>query len=443
MAGVLEKEDIRLTQVKAQAHHNIALASLMLGDINIGRNNIEQAVDCWPEPENQWDAYQRVILEYTYVRLLSRANEYEAARERANLAKDYADMASSPPASVHAALAESACDLNEGQYDIALTRLQRLLQKARVNEPARRDVLEALVQGHHKAGHNEEARRLHRDYLNALAHAQRKSAMQHLDALKQSFRGARPISKDESVLPEEVVERLNDRSSVLRQTFRKKLEAMAVLAELRDDATGEHAFRVGRLSALLAKELGYSKEDIESVELAARLHDIGKLVVPDIILQKRGRLIEVEIEVMQKHTTEGANILLDTQNSEFKRAAEIALCHHEWWNGEGYPKKLSGTSIPEIARVTALADVFDALSHKRPYKPAWPFERCIATIAMHKGRQFEPRLCEVFLELIQDLHKSLKGDLDSFLGAEARRSPIVNANRLIDRVIQEQRSLLL
>jgi putative two-component system response regulator len=146
---------------------------------------------------------------------------------------------------------------------------------------------------------------------------------------------------------------------------------------------------------------------------------------------------------MRKHTTEGSNILLDTQNEDFSRAAEIALHHHEWWDGSGYPDGLAGPAIPEIARITALADVFDALSHKRPYKPAWPFERCIATIHMHKGRQFEPRLCDLFLELIQDLYRKHTGNLDSFLGAEARRSPIVSANRLIDRVIQEHRTLLL
>lgn len=444
MASALEKDDPRLTQIKAQAHHNIALASLMLGDINIGRNNIEEAVAHASEPENQFDAYQRVIMEYTYVKLLSKAGEFETARERSMLARDYSSKANSPPAAIQASLAESACDLNEGKWDIALTRLQKLLEQARVNEPARRDVLEALVMGHHKAGHNQRAKDLHLEYLNALAQAQRKSAKQQLDALKQTFRatGKAPV-EGESVLPQEVLDKLRDRNFQLLQNFRKKLEAMAVLAELRDDATGEHAFRVGRLAALFAKEIGYSIEEVESIEVAARLHDIGKLVVPDIILQKRGKLIDVEIEVMRKHTTEGANILLDTQNEEFKRAAEIALHHHEWWDGDGYPRGLSGTAIPEVARITALADVFDALSHKRPYKPAWPFERCIATIHLHKGRQFEPRLCDMFLELIQDLHKRHRGDLDSFLGAEARRSPIVNANRLIDRVIQEQRSVLL
>lgn len=444
MANVLEKEDPRLIPVKQQAQHNIALASLMLGDLFIGRTNIEDAITKGPEPQNQFDAYQRVIMEYTYVKILSKAEEFETARERAVVARSYAAKASSQPADLQASLAETACDMNEGRFDVALTRLQRLLQQAKTNEPTRRDVLEALVIGHEKAGHHSEARRLHSDYLNTLALVQRKSAQQQLDSLKRSFRQSGRLAGDDvSTLPEPVREKLRERDNELWHTFRGKLEAMAVLAELRDDATGEHAFRVGRLSALFSKKLGHTDGDIQTIELAARLHDIGKLVVPDLILQKRGRLVEAEVEVMRRHTSEGAAMLLEIQHEAFMPAAEIARAHHEWWNGEGYPSRLAGEEIPIAARITALADVYDALSHKRPYKPAWPFDRCIRTIRDLSGVQFEPRLCDLFLDLINDLHKEYGRDLDGFLGAEARRSPIVNANRLIDRVIQEHRMLLL
>lgn len=444
MATILEKEDPRLIPVKQQAQHNIALASLMLGDLFIGRTNIEDAINKGPEPSNQFDAYQRVIMEYTYVKILSKAQEYETARDRAGIARGYAAKANSPPAELQASLAETACDMNEGKFDIALTRLQRLLQQARTNEPTRRDVLEALVIGHDKAGNHLEARRLHKEYLDALATVQRKSAQQQLDSLKQSFRQAgRLQDEDNSTLPEAVRSKLRDRDTQLWITFRRKLEAMAVLAELRDDATGEHAFRVARLSALFARALGHSDQQIETIELAARLHDIGKLVVPDLILQKRGRLVETEIEVMRRHTTEGSSILLEAQHEAFRPAAEIAQSHHEWWNGEGYPSRKKGEDIPLAARITSLADVFDALSHKRPYKPAWPFDRCVRTIRELSGLQFDPRLCELFLDLINDLHKQHGSELDAYLGAEARRSPIVNANHLIDRVIQEHRMLLL
>jgi HD-GYP domain-containing protein (c-di-GMP phosphodiesterase class II) len=301
-----------------------------------------------------------------------------------------------------------------------------------------------LVTANDKAGNHAEARSLHREYLNGLAQAQRRGARQQLDSLRKSVSTVRDVDKlGTTVLPEIVLDKLRDRDATLMKEFRSRLEAMAVLAELRDDATGEHAFRVGRLSALFSRALGQSEDAVETIELAARLHDIGKLVVPDLVLQKRGKLTDVELEVMRRHTTEGASMLLEVQHEALRPAAEIALHHHEWWNGNGYPKGISGEEIPEPARITALADVFDALSHRRPYKPAWPFDRSINAIRELRGKQFEPRLCDAFLDLINDLHREHANDLDAFLGAEARRSPMVNANRLVDHLLQEHRSVLM
>lgn len=444
MAAALERQEPRLATVKQQAHSNVALASLMLGDLFIGRNNIESAVNNGPKPETKFDAYQRVLMEYTYVRILSKANEHSPARERAKVARDFATVAGSEPANVQASLAESACDLNEGKHDIALTRLRRLYDSSRGIETARRDILEALILGHDQAGNHAESRKLHATYLNNLAEAQRKSARAQLEALKRQFNlPDTTIDPAQTVLPRDVFEKLRQRGDQIWQSFRAKLEAMAVLAELRDDATGEHAFRVGRLSAIFAERLGYPAHEVKTIELAARLHDLGKLVVPDVVLQKRGKLVDAEIDVMRRHTTEGAAILMEVKHEAFRPAAEIALHHHEWWNGQGYPRQLSAEQIPEIARITALVDVFDALSHKRPYKPAWEFERCVETIRALRGTQFDPRLCDIFLDLIVELHQEHRGHLDNFLGSDADRSPIVNANRLIDRLISDHRSALL
>ena len=444
MANELERQDPRLKAVKQQAHANVALASLLLGDLFIGRNNIEDAVNHGPQPETKFDAYQRVIMEYTYVRILSKANEFDAARERAGVARTFATVASSEPANVQASLAESTCDLNFGKYDIALSRLRKLYEESRHSETARRDILEALILGHDKAGNALEARKLHSTYLNAMSDAQRKSARAQLDALKRQFKlPDTTTDPNRTVLPREVFEKLRQRGDQIWQSFRAKLEAMAVLAELRDDATGEHAFRVGRLSGIFAARLGFPEHEVREIEMAARLHDLGKLVVPDVILQKRGKLVDVEVEVMRRHTTEGAAILMEVKHEAFRPAADIALYHHEWWDGNGYPRGISGEDIPEIARIAALVDVFDALSHKRPYKPAWEFEKCVAAIQDLRGAQFEPRLCDVFLKLIRELHAKHRGHLDEFLGSDADRSPIVNANRLIDRLVSDHRSALL
>lgn len=444
MADLLQIQDVRLRSVKQQAQANVALASLLLGDLYIGRNNIEGAVNDGPSPGTKFDAYQRVIMEYIYVRILSRASEFDSARERATMAREFADMAASKPADVQASLAESTCDLNEGKHDIALTRLRNLYETCRHNELARRDVLEALILGNEKAGNHSESRRLHGTYLNALADAQRKSARAQLEALKRQFKLPHTdIDHSSTVLPKELFEKLRRHGEEVWQLFRNKLEALAVLAELRDDATGEHAFRVGRLSAMFAERLGHSPQEVKAIELAARLHDLGKLIVPDVVLQKRGKLVDVEIEVMRRHTTEGASILMEVKHEAFRPAAEIAMYHHEWWNGKGYPKGIAGGDIPQRARITALADVFDALSHKRPYKPAWPFDRCISTIKSSRGTQFDPELCDVFIDMVTELHALHGANLDGFLGDDAERSPIVSANRLIDRIIQDHRNPLL
>jgi putative two-component system response regulator len=187
---------------------------------------------------------------------------------------------------------------------------------------------------------------------------------------------------------------------------------------------------VGRLASILAREIGLEDDVCFLIDLAARLHDIGKLVVPDAILLKPGKLTPGEREIMQTHTTAGAEILAQTNVPQMHVAQEIALHHHERWDGTGYPMRLRGTAIPIAARVTALADVFDALTHVRPYKQAWPIKDALAEIASLRGQQFDPELTDVFLALVPRLQREV-GDLDAFLAVEAKNSPFIQARRQI------------
>jgi response regulator RpfG family c-di-GMP phosphodiesterase len=180
------------------------------------------------------------------------------------------------------------------------------------------------------------------------------------------------------------------------------LERMAVTAELRDDITGKHCFRVGRMAALVARRAGLDAETIARMDLAARLHDVGKVAIPDAILLKPGRLDSAEIRLMQTHTTIGADLLSGELDPMLQTAQLIARHHHECWDGSGYPDGLAGEAIPLEARVTALADVFDALTHVRPYKAAWSRPDAVAFISVAKGKQFDPRLTDVFLSLIRE-----------------------------------------
>jgi HD-GYP domain-containing protein (c-di-GMP phosphodiesterase class II) len=449
----MQGDEPLLQPFKRQAHHNIALVSLILADLPTAYESIETAVGLSIEPKTQVEAYQRVILELTFTKILVKMGEVDRARERAKLASGYADRAKSRPPRIQALLAETLCDAASERTEIALARLEKLKEEVRSNEPALRDVLEMEVLCNNYAGRHRDAKDSHERYLAHLAEWQRKSAIQQVATLKRSFRkGGRLTEEELQDLPEEVVGRFrdNDDGSLRWASFQQRLDALAILAELRDDATGEHSFRVGRMAAILARHVGYDDKQIATIELAARLHDIGKLAVPDVVLLKKGRLNAAEMDVMRRHSIEGCQILSDVlldvehdvasqdrpDSEAFRQAAEIALHHHEWWNGTGYPMGAAGGAIPESARITALADVFDALTHARPYKRAWTVEESLTEIASLSGRQFDPRLCAAFVKLIRELHAQHDKDLDAFLGAAARSSPLVTANRVIERIMR-------
>ena len=155
------------------------------------------------------------------------------------------------------------------------------------------------------------------------------------------------------------------------------------------------------------------------MRLAAPLHDIGKLGVADAILLKSARLSEIELDVMRTHTTVGAAILAGSTSDVLQLAEQIALTHHEWWDGSGYPNGLSGSSIPSCGRIVALADVFDALTHARPYKEAWPVERAVEEVHLLRERQFDPDVVDAFDALDLDQLADVTEKTTSDLGAAA------------------------
>ena len=173
-------------------------------------------------------------------------------------------------------------------------------------------------------------------------------------------------------------------------------ERLARLAEYRDDATYEHPQRVGRTAALLAERLGLDAETVELIRHAATLHDVGKVAVPDRILLKPGKLTGQEFELMKIHTTIGGEILSGSDWPVLQMAEQIALTHHERYDGTGYPRGLEGESIPLPGRIVIVADNFDALTHTRPYAEAWDPERAAAEVQRMSARQFDPRVVEAF-----------------------------------------------
>jgi putative two-component system response regulator len=193
----------------------------------------------------------------------------------------------------------------------------------------------------------------------------------------------------------EVAERTRD----LDHARLEMLQRLALAAEYRDDQTQEHAWRIGRICALLGLGLGIPDTEIELVARAAPLHDLGKIGIPDAILLKPGRLTDYEFSIIKTHTTIGAEILAGSRSPVLRLAERISLMHHERWDGRGYPAGVHGADIPLVARIVSVADVFDALTHERPYKGAWPVADAVGEIIVQAGRQFDPAVVEVFAML--------------------------------------------
>jgi putative two-component system response regulator len=201
----------------------------------------------------------------------------------------------------------------------------------------------------------------------------------------------------------EAVARLQLADQKLRLAHEEAIQRLSRAAEFRDDATAMHTQRVGRYCAMLAEHLGMDAGRCEVLRIASPMHDIGKVGIPDDILLKPGRLTPKEMGVMRRHAEIGYNILSGSEAEVLDVAAIIALTHHEKVDGSGYPQGLAGESIPVEGRIVAIADVFDALTSNRVYKPAFPLDSAISTMREGRGQHFDPTCLDLFFESMPDI----------------------------------------
>ncbi|WP_299429410.1 HD domain-containing phosphohydrolase, partial [uncultured Meiothermus sp.] len=192
-----------------------------------------------------------------------------------------------------------------------------------------------------------------------------------------------------------------ERTAELEQSQLEMLNRLAIAAEYRDDQTGQHTLRVGRLAAAVARALHWLPQEADILDKAARLHDIGKIGIPDEILLKSEKLTAEEFERMKQHTIFGAKILSGGRSRLVRMAEEIARAHHEHWDGNGYPYGLEGQQIPIEARIVAVIDMFDALTHERPYKRAWSKAEALEEIRAHSGSRFDPSVVQAALGVLK------------------------------------------
>ena len=209
---------------------------------------------------------------------------------------------------------------------------------------------------------------------------------------------------------------IQDRTRKVREAHMEILNRLAQAAEFRDNETGSHVKRLSHYCRIVGQGLGLSSRQVDLLFHSSALHDVGKIGIPDAILLKPGRLTADEFTLMKTHTTIGAK-LLDMHESELlDMARSVALTHHEKWDGSGYPQGLAGDSIPLVGRITAVCDVFDALTTKRVYKEAWPLEKAIEQMTADSGRHFDPDIMEAFLQHLDRFRQIQQDFADSLSG---------------------------
>lgn len=218
-----------------------------------------------------------------------------------------------------------------------------------------------------------------------------------------SNRQEKQLMRDNLLTQEKLELEVHRRTLQIRHREEEIAIKLIAASGKRDEETGAHIRRIGLYAAEMAKELGWSQSLIDDIKLAAPMHDIGKIGIPDNILQKPGRLTEAEFEIMKGHASIGGEMLAGSNIQMLDLASNIASGHHEKWDGSGYPDGLKGEAIPESARIVAIVDVYDALVHKRVYKKAFPEAEALAIMDDMASYHFDPSLYRVFLSIIDKI----------------------------------------
>jgi putative two-component system response regulator len=219
-------------------------------------------------------------------------------------------------------------------------------------------------------------------------------------------------------------ERVREQTLTIRRAHEETIHRLVGASMYRDEETGAHIKRTGLFSEVLVKAAGWSSAEAEMLRMAAPMHDVGKIGIPDAILQKPGKLTREEFEIMKTHTVIGADMLAGSDVLMLQMARDIALGHHERWDGGGYPNGLAGSDIPETARIVAIVDVYDALTHDRVYRPALPEEEALDIMQKGVGTQFDPVLSTLFLSLLPEISQIAEENPDEALEAHASTTAV-------------------
>ena len=397
-----------VSDVKMVANQIIASASQHLNQYAEGLVAIRNAVREAPGADTPFAAIQLARLHCAEAKLLLTVGRFDEAAVAVDAAKKYAHDSGNDEASIQTKIVELQLT---GTRDRAKAHATMATLQLIRDDPAQRglraDVINALAYLAELVG-DEDALSIRRQVHEYWKRKGIETVARQITAINVEYATSAPSEREEA----------------RRQT----METLAISGELHDDSTGEHCFRVGGLAAMLGRRLGLNEIEAYELELGARLHDIGKVAIADSVLKKPGKLNEIEKEAMRQHVTIGHGMLSRIDHPLMKVSSEIARWHHEWVDGTGYPDELTGEEIPLVARITAIADVFDALTHVRVYKEPWSVPMAMQEICSLRGTQFDPAVVDAFVGLMAQLvSENGESGVDAVLSKRARENKLVAA----------------
>lgn len=419
--------------LRSRALHGVSMCAIYLHEYLQGVDACEQALNMLREPKDREQEQVCALIEAAYAQLLLALNRVEDAAAHAAVAREMAAKSGAVRAKISAATISGLVEVYRGNLDVGISRIVSIRDQSKVLSGAYQDALRASVNAYEKAGQPDRAISMNRELMMHVRNIHREAIMQqqqqHLQRLglpDGDTAGLRAIESKDEVLKQKLEDAAAKQSEFL--------EHMALTVELREEDSGEHAFRVAMWAHLLALEHGLEPDKAERIELAARLHDIGKVVIPDSVIRKRTALSQGERSLIETHAATGADFLVRSKLPYAALAEEIARYHHEAWSGEGYPDGISGDAIPLPARIVGLCDAFDSLVHNRPWRPGWRIEEALGHLVRESGRQFDPKLVEQFIPLVRRTYAKHE-DVDAYLAQSAQQTPLWTMRRsLVERL---------
>jgi putative two-component system response regulator len=434
MARCIEDESQR-SSAQVRALHGAALCGLYLHEFLQGVESCDKALRLLSDPRDREQEQLRALVEATYAQILLALNRVEEAAQHATSAREMAARSGAARAKIAAATVSGLVEVYKGNLDVGISRIIAIRDQAKALAPAYQDALRASISAYERAGQPDRALSMNRELMMHVRNLHREAIMQQQ---QQHLQRLGLPDTDTAILRV-----LEDKDDALKQKLEDAaakqgefLEHMALTVELREEDSGEHAFRVAMWAHLLSLEHGLDPEVAKRIELAARLHDIGKVVIPDSVIRKRTALSQGERQLIETHAATGADFLVRAKIPYADLAEEIARYHHEAWSGEGYPDGISGDAIPLPARIVGVCDAFDSLVHQRPWRPAWRIEEALGHLVRESGRQFDPALVERFIPLVRRIFAQHE-DVDAYLARSAQQTPLWTMRRsLVERLMR-------